>query len=232
MHTGAMPPRPGAHRRRVSNGPWPRTDWSRKLLVRLVWLYVALYLNVTVGAMGPVQVGAVATAVSLWIYVRTGAPVTLVQVTQRSVTLLLLVVCGFQWQRERLSLSAAGVLVLALATQWWVEEDDKSAVVARAERMHRLLAKRLDAVSAQLAGTEAATITAVAALGSLPPQTVRIEAIRQPRSVRDRTPRPGLHRARRRRPERARRTRDDRWRSRAESRRNSCFRWRDVAVRS
>ena len=131
-------------------------------------------------------VGAVATAMSLWIYVRTGAPVTLVQVTQRSVTLLLLVVCGFQWQRERLSLSAAGVLVLALATQWWVEEDHQSAVVARAERMHQLLAKRIDAVSAQLAGTEVATITAVAALGSLPPRTVRVEAIRQRRAMNSR----------------------------------------------
>jgi len=164
-----------------------------------------MFLNAAGGALGPVQVGAIATVVCLWGYTRTGVPVSLVQVAQRSVTLLLVVVCGVQWQRERLSLAAGGVLALALAAQWWVEEDHQRAVAARAEWRHQRLTNHLEAVRAQLAGTENTTITAVQALGSLPAQTIRFAPIRQVGSVRNGTARPGLHRSRSRRPEQARR---------------------------
>ena len=189
----------------MSAGLWPRTVRSRRLLVRLVWLFVALFLNATDGALGPVQVGAIATVVCLWGYARTGVPVSLVQAAQRSVTLLLVVVCGAQWQHERLSPAEAGVLALAVATQWWVEEDHQRAVLARAERLREQLTSHLEAVSAQLTGTKNATITAVQALESLPTQTIRVEAVRQAGSLGHRTPRAGLHRSRSRRPEQGRR---------------------------
>ena len=148
------------------------------------------------------QVGAIAAVVCLWGYTRTGLLLILflVQAGQRSVTLLLVVVCGVQWQHERLSWAEAGVLALAVATQWWVEEVSERTVVARAEHRHQQLTSHLEAVSAQLTGTENATVSAVQALESLPTQTIRVEGIRQAGSLRHSTPRPGLHRSRSRRP--------------------------------